>query len=94
MSTSPQIISLLSTAASLLASARLKRYQINVFVAEHPEFPVNTYVSNSSKTVATCVEQLLDNPQAGLSRVEVRDATRTTPLLVMAPRDLDCPQGD
>jgi len=89
MPTSPIITSLLASAASVLASARLKRYQINVFVAKQPEFPVNTYVTDSGETASTCIARLLANPDAGLSRVEIRDSTRTLPLLVMSPQDLD-----
>jgi hypothetical protein len=87
MPTSPVILSLLASAAERIASA--KRYQINVYVAKHPESPVNTYVTNSGETASVCVAKLLANPTAGLSRVEIRDSTQTLPLLAMAPQDLD-----
>ena len=78
---------MLASAAELFTSA--KRYQINVFVAKHPESPVNTYVTNSGERAALCVAQLLASPIAGVSRLEIRDATQTAPLLVRAPHDLD-----
>ena len=87
MPTSPAILSLLASAAERFAS--VKRYQINVYVTQHPEFPVNTYVTNSGETASACVAQLLANPTAGLSRVEIMDSTQVLPLLVRSPHDLD-----
>lgn len=67
----------------------MKRYQINVYVANDSQFPVNTYVTDSSETASICVAQLLTNSTSGLSRIEILDSTKTLPLLVMAPHDLD-----
>ena len=91
MPTSPTILELLKTATILIERARRKRYQVHAYVAAHPEFPVNTYMTNSRETLATCLTGLLANPEAGLSRVEIRDTTLMPPLLVMAPVDLDHP---
>lgn len=66
----------------------MKRYQINVFVAG-TDFPVATYVTDSSEAASTCIVNLLANSNAGFSRVEILDSTQALPLLAMAPQDLD-----
>lgn len=69
----------------------MKRYHIHVFVPGHA-VPVNTYVTDSVETVCVTFAKLMTNQNSGLARIEVQDATKSLPLLVMSPYDLDQPR--
>lgn len=67
----------------------MKRFYINCYTSQDKQFQVNTYCTSNVEKVKECVSSLLSYSEHGLCRIEILDATKTLPLLTMAPWDLD-----